>query len=145
MLDRDLADLYEVGIRALHLAIERNRQRLPVEFMFQLTQEEYDRLRSRIDASKNGSVSRVQNVINSTELPYAFTQLGVVMLSSLLDSDKAINMHIAVVKNFISKGTNEGERTAQLNPIYEAIENQTDIKAGQKKWDDRERIGFRSS
>lgn len=93
-------------------------------------------------------------------LPYAFTEQGIAMLSGVLNSDKAINMNIAIMRAFVTirkivlKPTDLkeqlaqikerlGEHDVQLSQIYDAIENILDEKAAQKKWDDREKIGFR--
>ncbi len=93
-------------------------------------------------------------------LPYAFTEQGVAMLSGVLHSDKAINMNIAIMRAFVEirrilfrqndlkeqiKEIKErmGEHDVQLNHIYDAMENLLDEKASQRKWDDRERIGFK--
>jgi hypothetical protein len=94
-------------------------------------------------------------------LPYAFTEHGVSMLASVLRSEKAVQMSIAVVRAFIAlkqyvvrqDGISQqlqeirdrlGEHDVQLNSIYEAIENLLDEKVGQRNWEDRERIGFKA-
>ncbi|HWK02599.1 MAG TPA: ORF6N domain-containing protein [Puia sp.] len=164
MLDRDLADLYETETKALNLAVKRNIKRFPSDFMFQLTKEEFDDLRFQIETSKNGNMLRLQNETSKGRggtryLPYAFTEQGVAMLSGILNSDKAINMNIAIMRAFVEirriifkqndlkeqlREIKErlGEHDAQLNHIYDAMENLLDEKAAQRKWDDRERIGF---
>ena len=165
MLDRDLADLYETETKALNLAVKRNIKRFPSDFMFQLTKEEFDDLRFQIETSENGNSLRLQNETSKGRggiryLPYAFTEQGVAMLSGILNSDKAINMNIAIMRAFVEirriiyqqndlkeqmKEIKErlGEHDAQLNHIYDAMENLLDEKAAQRKWDDRERIGFK--
>jgi len=75
MLDFDLARLYEVETKALNLAVKRNSQRFPADFMFQLTSEEWDGLRLQIETSKRGG---------RRYLPYAFTEQGLAMLSGIL-------------------------------------------------------------
>lgn len=97
---------------------------------------------------------------HSKYLPYAFTEQGIAMLSGVLHSEKAINMNIAIMRTFvdirkiISRETDLkeqlkqikerlGEHDVQLNQIYDAMENLLDEKAAQRKWEDRERIGFR--
>jgi hypothetical protein len=87
-LDRDLAWLYGVETRALIEAVKRNAKRFPDDFMFQITQEEFDGLRSQIVISKGRGGRRY--------LPYAFTEQGVAMLSSVLSSDRAIEVNIAI-------------------------------------------------
>src|ERR1700744_4004522 len=94
MLDRDLAALYETETKALNLAVKRNIERFPSDFMFQLTKEEYDSLRFQFETS------------NATRggdryLPYAFTEQGVAMLSGILRSEKAIKMNIAIMRAFV--------------------------------------------
>lgn len=86
MLDKDLADLYETETKSLNLALKRNIKRFPADFMFRLTQEEYDAIRYQLETLKKG---RGQH---SKYLPYAFTEQGVAMLSGILNSGKAINM-----------------------------------------------------
>jgi phage regulator Rha-like protein len=97
---------------------------------------------------------------HSKYLPYAFTEQGGAMLSGVLNSEKAINMNIAIMRAFIEirrilfrqndlkqqlKEIKErlGEHDTQLNHIYDAMENLLDERAAQRKWDDRERIGFK--
>ncbi len=94
MLDSDLAVLYGVETRALVQAVQRNRERFPDDFMFQLSREEFDNLRS-------------QSVISSSRWggrrypPYAFTEQGVAMLSSVLRSQRAIQVNIEIMRAFI--------------------------------------------
>lgn len=94
MLDSDLADLYEVLTKNLNLAVRRNRERFPEDFMFQLTKEEAESLRLQFATSKTGRGGR-------RTLPYAFTEHGVAMLSSVLKSQRAVQMNILVVRAFI--------------------------------------------
>ncbi len=93
MVDRDLAELYKVVTRRLNEQVKRNADRFPDDFMFQLTREEFDNLKSQIAISSLGGVRK---------LPYAFMEHGVAMLSSVLNSDKAIQVNIQIVKVFIS-------------------------------------------
>ncbi len=164
MLDFDLASLYEVEARVLNQAVKRNIKRFPNDFMFQLNEMEVESLRSQIDALRQTMSS--QNVMTypskrpNTALPYAFTEQGVAMLSGILNSDKAINMNIAIMRAFVEvrkvllkqsdlkeqmKEIIErlGEHDIQLNQIYDAMENLLDEKAAQRKWEERERIGFK--
>ncbi|MCL2557486.1 MAG: ORF6N domain-containing protein [Treponema sp.] len=103
MVDSDLAQIYQVETKRLNEAVKRNIERFPPEFMFQLTLEEYDNLkrqiatsslRSQIATSKAGRGGRAY-------LPFVFTEHGVVMLSSVLNSKIATGMNIAIVKAFI--------------------------------------------
>jgi phage regulator Rha-like protein len=94
MLDTDLAEIYQVETKRLNEAVKRNIDRFPPEFMFQLTQAEHDNLRSQIATSSDGHGGRRYS-------PFAFTEHGVIMLSSVLNSKIATQVNIAVVKAFI--------------------------------------------
>ena len=94
MLDRDLAELYGVQTKVLNLAVKRNIKRFPEDFMFQLTKEEDKSLRSQIETLKKG---RGQH---QKYLPNVFTEQGVAMLSSVLNSDRAINVNIQIIRTF---------------------------------------------
>ncbi len=91
MLDRDLALLYGVETRVLNQAVKRNIGRFPDDFMFEVSKEEFDSLTSQIVTSSWGGTRR---------LPYAFTEHGVMMLSSVLKSDKAIQTNIQIMRTF---------------------------------------------
>ena len=93
MLDVQLADLYGVETKNLNKAVMRNMERFPSDFMFQLTAQEFDRLRFQIGTSKKGRGGRRYP-------PYAFTQDGVAMLSSLLNSARAIQVNIQIMRTF---------------------------------------------
>lgn len=88
MLDRDLAELYEVETRVLNQAVNRNIERFPEEFMFQLTPEEFEILKSQIVTSSWGGTRK---------MPFAFTVYGVAMLSSVLRSKRAIQVNIQIM------------------------------------------------
>jgi hypothetical protein len=92
MLDSDLAELYQVETRALNQAVRRNLDRFPEDFMFQLSGKEYTNLKSQIVISSWGGARRA---------PYAFTELGVAMLSSVLNSRRAIQMNIVIMRAFV--------------------------------------------
>jgi hypothetical protein len=92
MIDKDLAELYKVKTKNLNKAVARNRQRFPLDFMFQLSKEESDRLRFQIGTLERGRHSKY--------LPYVFTENGVAMLSSVLRSERAINVNIAIMRAF---------------------------------------------
>ena len=135
--------------------------------MFQLTKEEFEDLRFQFETSESNDSSRSQIVTLKTNrgqnlkyLPFAFTEQGVAMLSGVINSDKAISMNIAIMRAFVAvrhvllkqddikeqlKEIKEriGEHDVQLNQIYDAMENLLDEKAAHRKWDDRERIGFK--
>lgn len=91
MLDRDLAALYGVETKALNRAVKRNLQRFPDDFMFQLTKEESENLRFHFGTSSWGG---------QRYLPYAFTENGVAMLSSVLSSERAVEVNIQIMRTF---------------------------------------------
>ncbi|MBR5689458.1 MAG: ORF6N domain-containing protein [Prevotella sp.] len=93
MLDRDLAALYGVETRRLNEQVKRNIERFPEDFMFQLTKGEWEILKSQIATSSWGGIRKP---------PYAFTELGVAMLSSVLNSPLAINTNIEIMRAFVS-------------------------------------------
>ena len=94
MLDSDLADLYEIETKMLNRAVKRNPTRFPKNFMFQLTNEELESLRYQIGTSKTGRGGR-------RTLPYVFTEQGVAMLSSVLHTEKAIQINIQIMNTFV--------------------------------------------
>jgi hypothetical protein len=152
MLDRDLAALYETETKRLKEAVNRNIKRFPPDFMFQLTKEEWESIKYQADMVESGSSLRTQ-IASSKKggvryMPYVFTEQGVAMLSSAVNSDKAINMNIAIMRAFIEirkvllhqNDLKEqlrlvkdklGERDAQLNQIYDALENILDDESGE--------------
>jgi hypothetical protein len=93
MVDSDLATLYGVPTRSLIQAVSRNQERFPSDFMFRLSQEEFDSLRSQIVISKGRGGRRY--------LPYVFTEQGVAMLSSVLRSQQAVLVNIAIMRAFV--------------------------------------------
>ncbi|WP_316846760.1 ORF6N domain-containing protein [Pedobacter psychrodurus] len=174
MLDFDLASLYEVETKVLNQAVKRNIKRFPDDFMFQLTSAEFESIKFQIEAINQGASSQIviknqpnlkSQIVTSSwggtrKLPYAFTEQGVAMLSGVVNSDKAINMNIAIMRAFVDvrkillkqSNLNEqlteikeriGEHDVQLNELYDAMENLIDEKIAQIKWNDRERIGFK--
>lgn len=183
MLDFDLAALYEVPTKVLNQAVKRNIKRFPKDFMFRLTSSEWKVMQSQIVTTYEGAESSRPQIVttskndNSTwsqivttpqasrrkdNTPYAFTEEGVAMLSGILNSDKAINMNIAIMRAFVEirriliqendwrtqlQAIKEklGEHDAQLNQIYDAMENLLDEKAQERKWNERTRIGFKIS
>ena len=166
ILDFDIAALYEVPTKVLNQAVKRNSERFPGDFMFQLTSEEYDEIQL-ILANRDSMSLRSQIVTlksgrgqHRKYLPYAFTEQGVAMLSGVLKSEKAVVMHIAIMRAFVElrklllrendfaeQLTQLKERLGghdvQLNQIYDALENLLDEKAAGKKWEQRQRIGFK--
>ena len=93
MLDSDLAELYEVETRIINRNVQRNIKRSPSDFMFQLTEKEYEVLRSQFGISKNSKGGR-------RYMPYVFTENGVAMLSSVLNSEKAILINVSIMRIF---------------------------------------------
>ena len=97
MLDFDLSDLYEVENKRLKASVRRNINRFPEDFMFQLTEIEFNSLRTKISSLKN--LGRGQHTKFS---PFAFTEQGIAMLSSILKSDKAIEINISIMRTFVT-------------------------------------------
>jgi hypothetical protein len=96
MLDVDLANLYNVPVKSLKQAVRRNIKRFPPDFMFVLTSEEHKNLRSQFVTLGWGRYSKY--------LPFAFTEQGIAMLSGILNSDRAINVNIAIMRAFVKIG-----------------------------------------
>lgn len=94
MLDRDLAEMYSVPTSALNQAVKRNNKRFPSDFMFQLTIVEFESLISQ------NVISKIQGRGGIRKLPYAFTEQGVAMLSSVLNSETAIQVNIRIIRVF---------------------------------------------
>jgi hypothetical protein len=146
MLDRDLALLYGVETKVLNRAVKRNLQRFPSDFMFQLTENEGDLLRCQIGTSNKGRGGR-------RYLPYVFTEQGVAMLSSVLNSESAVLVNIEIMRAFVklremlasnaelSRRLDELESKydKQFRVIFDAIRQLMATPAR-----DRKEIGFRS-
>ena len=106
MLDADLATLYGVSTKALNQAFRRNRNRFPSDFVFQLTRAEYDSMRSQIVTGLAPSKRMRSQIVtasrrNLSALPYAFTEQGVAMLSSVLRSSRSVEVNIAIMRTFV--------------------------------------------
>jgi len=93
MLSQDLAALYGVAVKALNQAVKRHTLRFPSDFVFQLTSKEFDNLKSQFVTSSWGGLRRA--------LPYAFTEEGAAMLSSVLKSDRAVKVNITIMRAFV--------------------------------------------
>ena len=127
MLDRDLAELYGLETKRLNEQVKRNIDRFPEDFMFQLNEDEFNFLRSQNATSKKEAVLRSQFVTSKTEtrggrqyLPYAFTEQGVAMLSSVLKSKTAIDVNIKIMRAFVAMRhfvASNAEVFAELNAI----------------------------
>lgn len=145
MLDSDLADLYDVQIRALNQAVRRNLERFPEDFMFQLTVEEAAALRSQSVILEKGQHRKY--------LPYAFTEQGVAMLSSVLRSKQAIRVNVEIMRAFVrlrqvlasnkelARRVNDLERRydTQFKVVFDAIRQLMEPPSDPPK----EPIGFR--
>lgn len=92
MLDRGLAELYQLPVKVLNQAVTRNSDRFPEDFMFQLTKEEFENLKSQFVTSSWGGIRK---------LPFAFTEQGVAMLSSVLRSPRAVQVNIMIMRAFV--------------------------------------------
>lgn len=145
MLDQDLAVLYEVQTKVLKQAVRRNIKRFPDDFMFELTKEEYQSLRSQSVTLKRGQHSKY--------LPFAFTEQGITMLSGILTSERAIAVNIEIMRAFIQLRSiaftvqkiedkiNELEKKYNKNfaIVFEALRQLI-----QQKKEPRKQIGFKS-
>ncbi len=121
MLDSDLAELYGVETKVLNQAVSRNIERFPHDFMFQLDEQEWSNLRSQIVTSKIGRGGR-------RYLPSVFTEHGVLMLSSVLNSPRAIQVNIQVMRiftKFRKHVLDHGEFSAQLKEMRKQLHNNT--------------------
>jgi hypothetical protein len=117
MLDADLAELYGVETKVLKQAVKRNIDRFPDDFMFELTQTENEILKSQIGTLKRGQHSKY--------LPYAFTEQGVAMLSSILNSKRAISVNIQIMRIF-TRVRQLLSDTTELKLAIEEIRKKTD-------------------
>jgi hypothetical protein len=148
MLDRDLAELYGVPTKVLNQSVRRNLKRFPDDFMFQLSQEELENWRSQMVTSNSASRMALRRP------PYAFTEQGVAMLSSVLHSDRAVAVNIAIMRAFVhlreilathkdlARKLEELERKydTQFRAVFEAI-RQLMIPPPEPR---RGRIGFKT-
>lgn len=161
MLDEDLARIYGVGTKVLNQAVKRNQDRFPKDFMFQLTEKEYENLRSQIvTSSQDDGNLKSQNATSSAGHggrrvpPYAFTEHGTVMLASVLNSPKAVHASIQVVKAFVrlrelalaSKDMAkkldalEEKYDKQFAMVFDAVRR---LMTGPQKSGERKRMGYR--
>jgi hypothetical protein len=123
MMDKDLAVLYGVDTKALNRAVKRNIDRFPEDFMFHLTKDEFDHLRFHFGASSWGG---------QRYLPYAFTENGVAMLSSVLNSKRAIQVNIQIMRTFT--------RIREMLSTHKDLQRKIDDL--EKKYDQQFRIVF---
>lgn len=151
MLDMDLAEMYEVETKALKQAVRRNKERFPEDFMFELTMEEFDCLRSQIVTSNRGGVRY---------LPMAFTEQGLSMLSSVLRSQTAIQLNIRIMRVFVKLRemlltnkdilqkvkefeTGLSDHDDKIRLIFEYLKQLEKTRIEEKKFHERKPIGFR--
>jgi hypothetical protein len=120
MLDSDLASLYGVETKAVNRAAKRNLKRFPSDFMFQLTAEELAALRYQIGTSKEGRGGRRYR-------PYAFTEQGVAMLSSVLSSERAVSVNVEIMRAFVNLRRMLASN-AELSRRFDELENKYDRK-----------------
>jgi len=151
MLDFDLAELYETETKLLKRSARRNISRFPSDFMFELTREEYQSLRYQFGTLKRGGHSKY--------LPFAFTEHGVAMLASILNTEKAVNMSISIIRAFIAMkqmafqykelaeqlAKLERETKKQFKDVYEALNYLLQKKQKEEDFSKRERIGFKKA
>ena len=144
MLDLDLAALYNVENKRLKEAVWRNSNRFPEDFMFELTEIEFNSLRTHFASSNRGGIRY---------MPFAFTEQGIAMLSSVLNSEKAIEVNIWIIRAFVTirqfslsyaelKSRIE-EIEGQFPDIYKALNYLVDKDKNQKKETDKPKIGYK--
>jgi hypothetical protein len=155
MLDFDLAELYETEAKRLKEAVRRNADRFPDDFMFEITRDEYDSLRTQIASSKNAEGQKGRG--GRRYLPYAFTEQGVAMLASVLNSPKAIQVNISIVRAFVMLrqlaltykelalkiGKMERKYNKQFADVYEALDLLLKEKEIEDEWKERKPIGYK--
>ena len=151
MIDRDLASLYDVETRTLNQSVQRNLSRFPQDFMFQLNKAELESLISQNVISKKSGRG------GTRKMPYAFTEQGVAMLSSILNSEKAIHVNIVIIRTFVllrNAALNyaelsdkikklEKKYTNNFREVFKALEYLIVEKQNEKEFSKRERIGFK--
>ena len=151
MLDFDLAALYEVETRILNQAVKRNLKRFPPDFMFKLTSTEWARMSSQI-------VMTYKSKRPKTATPFAFTEQGLAMLSGILNSDKAIDVNISIMRAFVyirqyalthkdltdKLKELENKYNKKFNDVYEALNYLLKKDKQQIEQSERKRIGYKS-
>ena len=161
MLDFDLAELFGIETRVFNQSIKRNETRFPKDFMFRLTTEEWQVL-----IGENAETSNSSQIVMSSRkhrgkayLPLAFTEHGVTMLASVMKSERAIEMNIAIVRAFIAMremamhykdlaekiAAMEEQYDKQFSSVYEALKFLMERKEQEVDWESRNRIGFKKS
>jgi hypothetical protein len=153
MIDRDLADLYKVETRALNQAVRRNIKRFPSDFMFQLNKREFEYWMSQFVISNSGKMGLRKR-------PFAFTEQGIAMLSSVLNSDLAIQMNIRIIRVFtkvrklleshkailqrlLELEKNEENQEKRILLILDYLKSFEQMKQEAEAMKKRKRIGFK--
>ena len=165
MLDFDLAFLYEVDTKALNQAVKRNIRRFPPDFMLRLTADEWNLIRNNlavdydeVEDMRSQNVTASQRKRNISAIPYAFTEQGLAMLSGIINSQKAIDVNISIMRAFVfmrqyalthkdlTEKLNELESryNKQFKDVYEAINFLLKKDKQQKLQNERKRIGFKN-
>jgi hypothetical protein len=153
MLDYDLATLYQIETKRLKESVKRNDERFPEDFMFILTKVEYDSLRSQIATLKTGRGT------HSKYLPYAFTEQGIAMLASILNSPRAIETNIFIVRSFVfirrfaishselfqQLKNLEKKYDKQFDDVFEAINYLLKKDNLEKQIESRKKIGYKKT
>lgn len=148
MLDFDLAEMYETETKRLKEAVRRNIDRFPDDFMFKLSKEEYENLRTQFATSNHGG---------TRYMPFVFTEQGVAMLSSVLNSKKAVQVNIAVIRAFVllrqhladykdlkeNIATLEKQMNLNFKDINQALHYLLDKDAQEIAQHERKQIGFK--
>lgn len=144
MLDFDLAELYNIENKRLKASVRRNINRFPKDFMFELTEIEFTNLRTKFSSSSYGGLRY---------MPFAFTEQGIAMLSSVLNSEKAIEVNISIIRAFVtfrqfSLTYNElkdriSAIESQFPDIYKALNYLVDKDAVSKNNEERNKIGYK--
>ena len=145
MLDFDLALTYKIENKRFKEAVRRNSNRFPEDFMFELSKIEYDSLRTQIASLKNGRGQHLKY------MPFAFTEQGIAMLSSVLNSEKAIEINISIIRAFViirqfsltyaELKTRIEEIESQFPDIYKALNYLVDKDKNPKT--ERNKIGYK--
>jgi len=155
MLDRDLAELYEVETKQLKRAVRRNMDRFPEDFMFELSKEELTEWRHQFGTSNS-------EIMGLRVSPFAFTEHGVIMLASVLNSDRAIKVNLQIVRIFISMREimisnkeilyrlermehNIADHDVQILSILDYMGQLEEAKQQELDQKNRKRIGFKNS
>ena len=152
MLDFDLADLYDVETRVLKQGVRRNIDRFPDDFMFELSKQEFENWRSQF------VISNPLNKMGLRYSPFAFTEQGVAMLSSILKSKKAIDVNISIMRSFVMLRQHladygslkkdiaklEKEMNIKFKDIHQALNYLLQKDKTQISQDNRTRIGYKS-